>query len=848
MKKLLTASLVFSLFTLLLSAEEKNWNRNWEFQIGDVGANAEGFTPCFLPHSFSTPYFLGSHFYMGEGWYRKDLTPEDYGNAVNVFLDFEGVFQVAEVFLDDKKIGEHRSGYTGFRVDLTPHLKRGKTQQIAVRVCNRWNSQIAPRAGEHIFTGGINRDVWLRTCGNVYLERNSVVVTTPEVSEKKAKVNVRYSVKNTSKKAERVKVVVELRYDGKFLTDSSFSKTIPAGKTEKNNLTITVLNPKLWSPETPNLYTVTVKVFSEKDQKKASDKWRGNVGFRWFEWTADKGFFLNGKHVFLLGANVHQDCAGWGDAMTNASHERDVKMMKDAGFNFIRGSHYPHDPAFLSACDKYGMLFWSEGGVWGMGGQKVGDERWNSPAIPHKAEDQPAFADSAETLVREMVRDARNHPSVIAWSVCNEPFFLPGDLIEPSKKLVSRLLLAVKEEDPTRPAAVGGVQRAGFDQLPEAKVVGYNGDGARIFKNPKKPNLVAEYGSTIATRPGKFIPGWGDFANERPAWRAGAAIWCGFDHGSIWSAGSRMGIVDYFRLPKNSWHWYRKELLGIEPPAQKEQGTPAKLLLMSDKKLLTSCSGEDDALLQINIADKNGKPLANNVPVRLRIVSGPGEFPTGKSIEFKPNSDIAILDGTAAITFRSYFNGTTKIVAESAGLDSAEIIIETKDTRTRDADKEFVAGKSIETPDRPYLGAYKPGKQLAPSQNVSRANLAENRPCRASSNDTQAPRANDGDLKNAWTPAENDKSPSWTLDFEFIFNLAEAQISVGNIADVSAIRFDVSTDRTTWTPVKIAKREKLKGGLTKYVFDAGTPRAKYFRVSFPKDSKPQLHEVRVFGK
>ena len=92
------------------------------------------------------------------------------------------------------------------------------------------------------------------------------------------------------------------------------------------------------------------------------------MGFRWMEWTAHEGFYLNGKHVYLNGANVHQDQAGWGDAVTQAAIYRDVKMIKDAGMNFIRGSHYPHHPAFARACDHYGILFWSEATFWGMGG------------------------------------------------------------------------------------------------------------------------------------------------------------------------------------------------------------------------------------------------------------------------------------------------------------------------------------------------------------------------------------------------------------------------------------------------------------------------------------------------
>ena len=109
-----------------------------------------------------------------------------------------------------------------------------------------------------------------------------------------------------------------------------------------------------------------------------------------------KGFFLNGKHLYLRGANVHQDHAGWGDAVTEAGMWRDVRMMKEAGFNFIRGSHYPHSPAFVEACDREGMLFWSENAFWGIGGFRA-DGYWNASAYPVEAEDRAGFDRSVKT-------------------------------------------------------------------------------------------------------------------------------------------------------------------------------------------------------------------------------------------------------------------------------------------------------------------------------------------------------------------------------------------------------------------------------------------------------------------
>ncbi len=859
MKRLISILFCFlagtALFSLHLFAGTVNWNRNWEFQLGDVGADAKtGWQPCFLPHSFSAPYFLGTQFYLGEGWYRKKITPADYADAENVFLDFEGVFQFADVFVDGVRVGGHRSGYTGFRVDLTPALKRSRKEQtIAVRVSNRWDSRTAPRAGEHIFTGGINRDVKLVTAGTVFIARNGVTVKTPKVSEKSATLEVSVEVCNSSAEPRDACGKILLRFpDSKtynvvkdFRVDN-----VPAHGSKRAEFNFKISRPHLWSPDSPALYPLTVEIAEEprsRDARPIVSKYACNVGFRFFEFTADKGFFLNGKRLFLLGANVHQDCAGWGDGVTNASHARDVKMMKDAGFNFIRGSHYPHDPAFLDACDRYGILFWSEGGIWGMGGQRVGTERWNDPAIPHLPEDREPFAQSAETLVREMVRDAKNHPCVIAWSVCNEPFFVPGDLIAPAKAMTARLLKAVKEEDPTRPAAVGGVQRAGFDKIEEAELVGYNGDGARIFQNPAKPNIVAEYGSTISRRPGDFAPGWGEFGNERPEWRSGAAIWCGFDHGSIWEAGSRMGIVDYFRLPKRAWFWYRENLTGTPEPERPQPGVPAKLQLSSDKTELVSCAGEDDALITVKILDKNGRHISNSVPVTLRVVDGPGEFPTGKTITFRPNSDIDIRDGIAAIAFRSNFNGKATIVAEAKGLKSAKISIFTNDKNTPDADKNFVRGKSVETPDRAYRGRFVPAKNDGAAVPKTEANLAENRPCRATSSDATARLAADGNEATVWRADKNDRNPAWTLDLEFLFKLKSATLVFPKNETARDCFFEISADGKRWKKL-VPESSENSGYRRIFRFGGNVPATKFFRIRFEPATVPAaLCEVIVRG-
>ena len=183
---------------------------------------------------------------------------------------------------------------------------------------------------------------------------------------------------------------------------------------------------------------------------------------------------------------------------------------------------------------------------------------------------------------------------------------------------------------------------------------------------------------------------------------AGQAIWCMFDHGSI--GGTKletMGIVDYFRIPKRAWYWYRNAYGDVAPPTWPAAGTPAALQVTADKTTLAAVDGTDDAQITVTVVDASGTAISNNVTVTLTITSGPGEFPTGTSITFTPpsssaQSDIAIVEGKAAIEFRSYYSGTTVITASSTGLTSGTITI------TSQGSPAWVAGTTPATPARPY--------------------------------------------------------------------------------------------------------------------------------------------------
>jgi beta-galactosidase/beta-glucuronidase len=349
-----------------------NFNREWKFQLGDVaGAAAAAFddakwSDANLPHSFSMPYFAADRFYVGYGWYRKHFNVPKALSGKRVNLEFDGVFQVAEVFVNGQRIGEHQGGYTGFTFDITDELKPGDNV-VAVRVNNIWDPRLAPRAGEHTFSGGIYRDARLVATAPIHVAWYGTSVTTPQVSKESVTVNVKTEVVNDSGAAKSVTLktsVVDAKE--KIVAQMESTQTIaPGGTNVFDQTSAPIANPKLWSPAQPNLYSVKTTVL---DGGKPVDDYTSPLGFRWFKFTADQGFFLNGEHYYFKGANVHQDHAGWGDAVADSGFFRDVKLVKDAGFDFIRGSHYPHASAFYEACDQLGMLFWSENCFWGTTG------------------------------------------------------------------------------------------------------------------------------------------------------------------------------------------------------------------------------------------------------------------------------------------------------------------------------------------------------------------------------------------------------------------------------------------------------------------------------------------------
>jgi hypothetical protein len=855
MKKLLLLLAAQFFATALFAAEPPrqtiNFNREWKFLLGDhpgaqaVGLHDEQWEDIGLPHSFSIPYFAAPQFYVGFGWYRRHFEVPAKWAGKRLFLEFEGAFQDAEIFVNGVRLAEHTGGYTGFSLDITGAVKTGGNL-VAVRLNNRWNAQLAPRAGEHVFSGGIYRDVRLVATGQQHVTWNGTFVTTPQVSRESGTVNVKTEIRNDTAAAKTcVLKTVVFDPDGKAVASISSRQSLPAGTTVTfNQTTDPIARPKLWHPDHPLLYTAVSEL---RDGERMADRFETTFGFRWFKWTADDGFFLNGEHHYFKGVNAHQDHAGWGDAVADSGLFRDVKMVKDAGFDFIRGSHYAHAPAFADACDRLGVLFWSENSFWGTAGFK---HSWGASAYPPEPEHQPGFERSVKDSLRDMIRINRNHPSIIVWSMDNEVFFTEGSTLPKVASLLKELVAYSHELDPTRPAAIGGCQRGDIDKLGD--IAGYNGDGARLFINPGVANVVSEYGSTMTDRPGDYAPGWGDLLDGpgdksqpffwRYPWRSGEALWCAFDHGSI--AGRRfgaMGMIDYFRVPKRQWYWYRNEYRHIPPPAWPASGTPAALKLTADKTTLKSADGTDDAQLIVTVVDKNGRGLNNSPPVTLAVVSGPGEFPTGPSITFDPDSDITIRDGQAAMEFRSYYAGQTVIRASSPGLKDATITITTV------GEPKFIPGVTAPVKPRPYVRFE--GQPV--SGGTTLTNFGRENPTRASSEAPghNAGLGNDGNPATFWQAQDAASNAWWQVDLERVIAVSQTRIdfpSEGNYR----YRTEFSKDQVHWTAgVDQSRTLTVDKSRTDAVVPAVTGR--FVRVTFtglPAGKPAALTEMEIVGR
>ena len=357
----------------------------------------------------------GGWFEAGKGEYRK-LFASPKGEVVK--LHFEGVYQKSEIFVNGQKVGQHHYGYTPFTVDITKMLKNKGMNEVVVKVDNSQQPNCRWYSGS-----GIYRHVWLESMPALHIAENGVFVTTPEVSDNQALVQVEVSVANESPSNRNAIITI----GGKELTVN-----LAARETQTVRTQFTVNNPSLWSTEHPTLNNLSVQL---KEKGKILDTQTAKYGIRSFSFDAEKGFILNGKKVLINGACVHHDDGVLGASAFDDAEIRKVRQMKNAGFNLIRTSHNPTTRAFLDACDSIGMLVIDEA-----------FDGWRTQKNPY---DYSTVIDSCfRSDIQSMVLRDRNHPSIISWSIGNEVIERKDIRVVYTAR---QMKAAIHEKDTTRP-------------------------------------------------------------------------------------------------------------------------------------------------------------------------------------------------------------------------------------------------------------------------------------------------------------------------------------------------------------------------------------------------------------
>lgn len=742
-------------------------NNDWNFRFGEnVGDESSDsyaqYSHIGLPHSFGIPYYGENDFYVGYGCYQKALRIDEAWLKNQILLEFGAVFQVAEVYINGKHVGSHQGGYTAFVLNITDDVQKG-TNNLFIRVNNLWSPTIAPRAGEHVFNGGIYRDVQLLLYPPSHIDWYGTFVKTQPLDGNRFEITVETDT---------------IACDGLTLSSDIIDPQgacVAHAETQvqgEHTLQKMILDgPSLWDIDHPCLYRLRSCC--------GEDSLVTEFGIRTIRWEKDGGFFLNNRRLPLEGANVHQDHGGWADAVTHAGIRRDVAMMKACGFNFIRGSHYPHHTEFAKECDRQGLLFWSEGVFWGMGNSKK-DGYWNSSAMPLDKKQHRAFEASLKQTLAEMIRTNRNSPSIIVWSMGNEMFFSGQSVMQDARDLAARLVEYSHQLDGSRPAGLGGVQREDFDAIGD--VAGYNGDGAVLFKNPPKPSMVSEYGSIAAYRPGKYDLYETKGSDEYYPWRAGRAIWCGFHHGSIAGIGN-LGIVDLYRLPLNAWYCHREKLTGIAPPAQTVMGIPHHIKLRTDQKEIRT-DGTDDCMLVAEIFDRKNRRVKSDADMTIEVVSGPGLLPTGKKMVFSQKTK-SCFDGACAIEMRAYYAGGITVRAAAEGLLGDELRITALGE----------AGEAVDI-NYPVAPVQKAGGKSKKTDIISNRPVAVSSEAIAGSSLAITSQA----AQPYWAPAPTDSNPWILLDMEKCYQSFSILISKAGFSPTSA-RISASIEKEEWRPV-----------------------------------------------
>lgn len=514
-----------------------------------------GWRQLNLPHDWAIeePFnidYMGSTGklpYWGIRWYRKtfELTESDAGKQI--YLDIDGAMSYASVWCNGQYVGGWPYGYASFRLDLTPYIKVGQKNVLAIRLDN-------PDDASRWYPGsGIYRNVWLLKTSPVHVEQWGTFVRNVQLNQEKAIMEMGVNVENHAGKDVQVEVQT-----GIYLQDENGhpmgdkvaqyitkSMAIKKDSWASARFQFEVDAPKLWSIDTPNCYVAFSRIFKDGQEV---DCYETPFGIRTIEFTHDQGFMLNGRKVAIKGVCMHHDLGALGAAFNEVAAERQLRIMKEMGANAIRTSHNPPAPELVALCDRMGLMMQLElADTWQKGKRK------NDYNL--------LFDDWSEADMRSLVRHYRNHPSVIMWSIGNE---VPDQMTDQGIIIARNLTAYCHDEDPTRPTSLGCNKRDAIfrDIVNQVDIFGLNyfHKTYPLFKeyNPTRRYHASETSSATSSRGEYFFPvtthvddsrsgfqlssydmttiGWGcapevQFKmNEEYPFMSGEFVWTGFDY------------------------------------------------------------------------------------------------------------------------------------------------------------------------------------------------------------------------------------------------------------------------------------------------------------------------------
>jgi beta-galactosidase len=564
-----------------------SFDDGWSFSKGDtVGAQSPAFTggdwtPTTVPHDWSIagPFSEsepsggeGAYLPTGIGWYRKSFRlPRSYAGR-RILLQFDGVYQCSDVWINGQHLGMRPYGFITFSYDLSPHLHFGKEANvIAVRVDNSHQPNVRWYSGS-----GIYRHTWLVNTGKVFIAQWGTGIVTPQITRESATVEVSTRVRNELTTSASCTLTTSiLDQNGSIVKSAKIDAEVPATGEHNFAQSFSVEQPKLWSPSTPHLYS-TRQVLVYKGAE--ADATTTPFGIRSIEFDADKGFLLNGERVKLNGVCLHDDGGAVGTAVPARIWERRFTVLKEMGCNAIRASHNPHTSEFFDLCDTMGFLVMAEA-----------FDEWREPKSQTPVYGYHRYFDewSARDL-KDMIARDRNHPSIVIWSAGNE---VPDQDVARGAETLRDLMEILHTDDPTRLVTVACDQIAAEPHsarpefLAELDLVGYNYVGRWRDRRekyysidrhdfPKRRFIGTENGAMPSAYPGKSTAPYNgrSASNMRLAveqlervtqindYVSGDFMWTGIDYlgEARWPAKqSSSGVINTCGVPKDAYYFYQ---------------------------------------------------------------------------------------------------------------------------------------------------------------------------------------------------------------------------------------------------------------------------------------------------